>query len=64
MIFNLAFYYSVTYVKFIRTTDKPREYPNALTVSGFGARQILFGMGTQEYNNVTTFSHYQFRTSQ
>jgi len=64
MILNLAFYYSVTYVKFICMRDNPREYPNAFSVSRFGTRQKLFGMGAQEHKSVTNFSHCQFRTSQ
>ena len=64
MILNLAFYYSVTYLKFICMRDKPRECLNVFSVSGFGTRQTLFGMGAQECKNITTFSQWQFRTSQ
>jgi hypothetical protein len=39
MILNLAIYYSVTYVKFERMTDKTREYRKVFSVSGFGTRQ-------------------------
>jgi len=64
MTLNLACCYSVTYVRFIYMRETPRDILMFSLSQDLVHVNELFGLGAQEYDNITNFSHCQIRISQ